>query len=184
MHPLLDVFERNVATFPDRPAVRDQSLTLDFKSLRAIAAGLSTQITTQADRQHVGIMAPTSAMGAAAILACWYAGKAPVPLNFLLGPEALSHVVRDAGLDCVLATEHFINSLAPLNLKSLILSAETLVPGQTTTPAASADDLAVIIYTSGTSGMPKGVCLSFDNISSNAAGSIEHAANEFGSGFF
>ena len=175
MHPLLDAFERNVAAFPDHPAVRDRTLTLNYERLCAVAAGLSKQISRQTKRQQVGIMAPTSAAGAAAILACWYAGKTPVPLNFLLGPEALEHVVRDAGLDFVLATEHCANALAPLNMNVLLLNAESLRPDQTQTPAADPDDLAVIIYTSGTSGLPKGVCLSFDNITSNATACIEHA---------
>ena len=175
MHPLLSEFEQNVAATPERPALCDQSLILDYQSLRAVAAGLATQIQSQTAQPHVGIMAPTSSACAAAILACWYAGKTPVPLNFLLAPEELGQVVCDAGLDCVLTIEHFAAALEPTGLRTLLLSAQTLVPGQLEAPSAQADDTAAIIYTSGTSGAPKGVCLSFGNIVRNARAGIEHA---------
>ncbi|MFQ5807153.1 MAG: class I adenylate-forming enzyme family protein [Phycisphaerae bacterium] len=175
MHPLLNQFEQVVATQPDRPAACDQSLMLDYKSLRAVAAGLAERIAAETGRPRVGIMAPTSSACAAAIFACWYAGKTPVPLNFLLGPDQLGRVIRDAGLDCVLTVEHFAASLAPTGLKTLLLSAQTLGPGQVEPPPAEAGDTAAIIYTSGTSGDPKGVCLSFDNLVQNAQACIEHA---------
>ena len=175
MHPLLNEFERNVAASPDRPAVCDQSLILDYRSLQAVAAGLAGQIRSETKQARVGVMAPTSSACATAILACWYAGRTPVPLNFLLGEQELGQVVHDAGLDCVLTIEHFSAALAPTGLKTLLLSAQTLVPGQIETPSAKASDTAAIIYTSGTSGTPKGVCLSFDNLVRNAHACIEHA---------
>lgn len=175
MHPLLNAFERNVAASPDRPALCDQSLILDYQSLRAVAAGLAAQIQSETEQPRVGIMAPTSSACAASILACWYAGKTPVPLNFLLGPRELGQVVRDAGLDCVLTIEHFAAALAPIGLKTLLLSAQTLVPGRLETPSAASSDTAAIIYTSGTSGDPKGVCMSFDNLVQNAKACIEYA---------
>jgi len=175
VHPLLSEFEQVVAAQPDRPAACDQNLMLDYKGLRAVAAGLAGQVVTETDRPHVGIMAPTSSACAAGIFACWYAGKTPVPLNFLLGPDELSKIVRDAELDCVLTTDHFTATLAPAGLKTLLLNAQTLVPGHLDPPPADAADIAAIIYTSGTSGDPKGVCLSFDNLVQNAEACIQHA---------
>jgi long-chain acyl-CoA synthetase len=175
MHPLLSKFEHNVNAAPDRPAVCDQSLMLDYRSLRAIAAGLGERIRSQSAQPRVGIMAPTSSACATAIVACWYAGKTPVPLNFLLAPEELGQIASDADLDCVLTIEHFKAVLDSLGLNALLLSAQTLAPGQSEAPAADAGDTAAIIYTSGTSGAPKGVCQSFDNIVRNAEACIEHA---------
>jgi long-chain acyl-CoA synthetase len=175
MHPLLSEFEQNVATTPDRPAVCDQSLILNYQNLRAVAAGLAGRIQSHATRPHVGIMAPTSSACAAAIMACWYAGKTPVPLNFLLAAEELGQVVSNAGLDCVLTIEYFAAALEPIGLKRLLLNAQTLAPGQLDMPAAEPSDTAAIIYTSGTSGMPKGVCLSFENVVRNAEACIEYA---------
>ena len=174
MHPLLRLFERRVAETPAKLAACDQNLMFDFRSLRAVAIGLSKSIQVNSERTHIGIMAPTSAAGAAAILACWYAGRVPVPLNFLLGPEELAKVVCDADLDCILTVSMFASLVAGSSASIVWLSAQTLVPAEGDAPPARENDLAAVIYTSGTSGDPKGVCLSFANVVSNATGAIEH----------
>lgn len=178
-HPLLDTFESALARVPDRLAAADQGLMLDYKSLRAVAAGLAVQIDERTDRPHVGILAPTSAACAAAIFACWYAGRVPVPLNFLLAPEELGRILHDAGLDLVVTIERFEPAVAAAGLKPLVLSGRTLVPpppGKAVhAPARGPQDTAVIMYTSGTSADPKGVCLSFENLARNVSACIDHA---------
>ena len=175
MHPLLDIFEKNIDASPERTVLGDPSLMLDYRGLRAVASGLAASIRSETDRPRVGIMAPTSTACGAAIYACWYAGRTPVPLNFLLGPEELIKIIRDAGLDCVIAIDLFAEKLAPTGLKVIPLNAQTLVPGAGSAPEAKPNDIAAIIYTSGTSGDPKGVCLSFDNLVQNTKAAIQHA---------
>lgn len=175
MHPLLDQFEKNCAAHADHPAACDQSLVLDYRSLRAVAAGLADQIAAQTAQPRVGILAPSSSAGAAAIFACWYAGKTPVPLSLLLGPAELGKIIRDAGLDLVLTIQHFAPAVAATGLNALLLNAQSLVPGQRPAPQAGPTDIGALLYTSGTSGDPKGVCLSFDNLVQNATACIAHA---------
>lgn len=178
-HPLLDTFESSVARVPDRLAAADQSLMLDYRSLRAVAAGLAVQIAQRTDRPHVGILAPTSAACAAAILACWYAGRVPVPLNFLLAPRELGDILRDAAPDLVLTIDRFEPAVAAAGLRTLFLDGRTLAPpppGRPVhAPQRGPQDTAVILYTSGTSAEPKGVCLSFENVARNVSACIEHA---------
>ena len=71
--------------------------------------------------------------------------------------------------------DHFKQALAPTGLNTLLLDAKTLVPGRAEAPDAEPSDIGAIIYTSGTSGDPKGVCLTFDNLVQNAKACIEHA---------
>lgn len=175
MHHLLSEFEATVARQPDRPAACDQSLVLDYKSFRAVACGLSRQIGEATAAQRVGILAPTSAACAAAIFACWYAGKTPVPLNFFLSPAELGKIIRDAGFDLIVTVEHFASQVQATGLKSIVLSAKTLVPGAASAPAAGEADTAAFIYTSGTTGDPKGVMLTFGNLVSNAHAAVQHA---------
>jgi len=141
VHPLLSEFEQTCARQPDRPAACDQSLALDYKGFRAVAAGLAAQIAAQTRQPRVGIVAPTSAACAAAIFACWYAGKVSVPLNFLLGPEELAKIIRDAELDLVVTIERFAPNLAGTGLRTLLLNAQTLVPGNTAAPMPSREML-------------------------------------------
>lgn len=175
MHPLLDRFEQVVAADPRRVAASDPNLTLDYGGFQAAATGLAEQVAGQSTRPRVGTLLPTSTAGAAAIFACWYAGKTPVPLNFLLSSAELAAIVRDADLDLVLTIEPFAADVQSLGPRSLVLNAPSLTPGRRAAPHASVRDLAVVLYTSGTSGHPKGVCLSFDNLVQNSTACIEHA---------
>lgn len=175
MHPLLDRLDRNVTQRPNHPAACDQSLSLSYAALRAVACGLAGKIAAQTDRPRVGLLAPTSTACAAATFACWYAGKVPVPLNFLLAPAELAHIIRDAELDLVLAIDKFVPAAEATGLRVLPLNAQTLVPGDRPAPSASLQDTGVVIYTSGTTGEPKGACLSFDNLAQNVSACIAAA---------
>lgn len=174
MHPLLDPFERQVDQRPEQVAVGDPNLILDYRALRAIAAGLAGRIDAATDKAQVGVLAPTSTAAAVAIVACYYAGRVPTPLNFLHPPEALARIVADADLDLVLSVELFAPMLAALPVRGLMLGPETLTPGQRQPPSADPAAQGALLYTSGTAGDPKGVCLSLRNLAANASASIEH----------
>lgn len=175
MHPLLDPLERNADDRGTHLAASDATLSLDYRSFRAIACGLGAQIAAQSERPRVGILAPTSTACAAAVFACWYAGRTPVPLNFMLAPRELERILRDAGLDLVIALDRFAPAAQAAGLKALVLGPETLRAGTGTAPPVAPDDIAAVIYTSGTSGEPKGVCLSFANLSQNISASMAAA---------
>lgn len=176
MHPLLSLFEARVAQNTERLAVGDPTLCLNYASLHNLAGHLATQLSQTTGRAHVGVLAPTSAAGAAAVLACWYAGRVCVPLSFLLTPPELAALVRDAALDVALTTERFVPLCQELGLRPLLLeSTERAQTPPPEPPAAATSDTAVLLYTSGTSGDPKGVCLSFENLIHNALACIEHA---------
>ena len=89
MHPILDAFEQTCTARGRNVAASDQSLTLDYASIRSFAAGLGRQIADRTGLERVGILAPTSTACAVSVFAAWYAGKIPIPLNFLLPAPAL-----------------------------------------------------------------------------------------------
>lgn len=167
MHPLLDQLEALCATHGDRLAACDETLSLDYRGLRAVAGGLAQQVDALSGRPRVGILAPTSTACAASVFACWYAGRTPVPLNFFLAPGELARIVRDADLDLVITIERFAPVANAAGLRTLVLGPDTLTPAGVPAPAAAPDELGVVIYTSGTTGEPKGACLTFDNLVQN-----------------
>ncbi len=175
MHPLLDAFEQHVDAQPQRLLAGDQSLQLDYASFRAVAAQLGDQIAGATTAPRVGVLAPTSAACAAAIFGCWYAGKVVVPLNFLLQPGELAPLTREAELDLIVTTDMFAPLVTAVGAVPLLLNSRTMTAGTRPAPSAQRHDTAAILYTSGTSATPKGVCLSFENLVSNARGCIEHA---------
>ena len=172
---------QQVQAAPQAPAVIDDQQALTYAELSAAAVAVARQAAGQTDRQFVGIALPTSAAFPCAFFGALAAGKAAVPINSLLTPDVLAHVVRDAGLDTIITSSVFRETFAPLDVNTVLIEdlldtrsdsdpAEHLAaPGADKHP----NDPAMIIYTSGTSGAPKGVVLTDRNLLANVDSSAE-----------
>ena len=170
-------------TRPDRAAVVDDSIALTYGRLARVAAVLRSVVlqATRADR--VGICLPACALFPPTLLGVLWAGKKAVPINFLLSEDELAHVVRDAGLDLMISVRHFDTLLARLPVRRVLLEdlpirrgvALSFLSRRPPLPSADPDDTAVILYTSGTSAVPKGVELTQRNLKSNCDNCIVSA---------
>ncbi len=167
---------------PRGAAVRDPFVEMDYGRLTRLAATFRRLILQESGRPNVGLMLPTTAAGTAAIYGALWARRAFVPLNFLLQPPEIARIVEDAGLDLVIATRHFEPLLAGVPVRTLYLENLGLkrrylwsrLCRMPEPPDVDPDDPAAILYTSGTSGEPKGVCLTHRNLHGNAVAVIEH----------
>lgn len=167
LHHLL---EHNGAA-ADRIAVvdGDRNLTYgDFAERTAdLAAALQGAGIQRGDR--VAIFLPKSLEECWAIFGTSRADAVFVPVNPLLKPPQVRHIVADAGARIVLTSrtlqETATEALAGLDDVLLILAED--VPQRTAEPArprSIGEDLAAILYTSGSTGRPKGVMLSHRNL--------------------
>ncbi len=137
-----------------------------------LASWLFASALDRSRAPRVGIMLPTSGLFPAALLACWQRGRVPVPLNYLASREELAHVCLDAGLDACFTVGKMIDvvgGLPPGVDPILVERLPKRVPRpRLLIPSSTDRDLAVLLYTSGTSGRPKGVMLSNGNLLANA----------------
>ncbi len=171
-----------VSDFTDAPGA-SSAAGITWLELAARAVALSKYIRQQTDRPTVGILLPSSSAFVVSFYATLLAGKAAVPMNFLLGQREIGHIIQDSGIDTVLSAPPLSEKLAGVPLKIVDL---TKLPQQTPPSAgdfenphvAAPDALATILYTSGTSGLPKGVCLNHGHVQSNVEACIQHVFNE------
>ena len=165
--------------------------TRTFGQLAAAAAGIAQLLTGVTNRPSVGLMLPAGAGFVASFYGTLLAGKSVVPINFLLGEKEIAHVIADSGIDTIISIPQLSGKFNVPGLKIIDLvelakrAAESgRAPGdalealKTRLPNPKPDDLAVLMYTSGTSGLPKGVVLTFNNLQSDVDACIEHARLE------
>ncbi len=154
----------------------------DFRRWRGIgmlyaAAHLAKAIKATTDQPRIGVMLPTSGLFPIALLAAWRLGRTVVPLNYLLSKEDLAFVINDAGLDAVVTIGPMLDFAGPLPDHVKVIATEKIkykgLPPRTRRVRMKDDEPAVILYTSGTSGRPKGVILTAGNLSANVDQIVE-----------
>jgi len=139
-------------------------------------------------QKMVGLLLPPSAVGAFTNFAATLCGKIPVNLNYTLSQESLDSCIRQCEIQTVITTQALLDrtklqisvktilieeaASKPRVLEKLVAAALWLLPARALTRwfagrAITMDDLATVIFSSGSTGEPKGVMLSHYNIASN-----------------
>ncbi len=163
---------------PNREIIVDDRRSYRGKELLVAGMHIADLIESKSSAQTIGLLIPTSgAMGFAAY-GTWLAGRTAVPLNYLLDEPTLNYVVQDCGCDLLLASRKLVEHLGFVPRCRKIVYLEDMdfrkAPSPRTPRATPPSELAVVLYTSGTSGKPKGVMLTHKNLLSNAIQMHEH----------
>ena len=146
--------------------------------LKMKAALVAHELDRRGAGRNVGILLPNSPLFAISLLGVLMSGRTAVPLNPVYVAGEFGHIFRDAGVRHVLTSNETQLRCAPA--LSAVPSAPELVDVHAacaatvhgnTYPAANPDDVAMILYTSGTTGRQKGVMLTHRNLASNARAS-------------
>ncbi len=152
-----------------------------------------------AGQEKVGLLLPPSVPGALANFAAMLLGKVPVNLNYTISEEALASCIRQCQIKTVISSRGFLDKVKikvsgevvfledvvanpGIGEKILAVLAATLLPGAWLERSfgqankVTLDNLATVIFSSGSTGEPKGVMLSHYNIGAN----IEQLEQVFG----
>jgi long-chain acyl-CoA synthetase len=160
------------------PALRMEDAVLTYGEFRdaalTVAASLHARGVAPGDR--VGLVLPNVLSFPVAFYGALLAGAAVVPMNPLLKAREVEYYLRDSGARLVVAleasAEPVVAAAAAVGVAAVTVGPGLPEPLMDAEPLAAAveradDDLAVILYTSGTTGQPKGAELTHANLAGN-----------------
>lgn len=167
------MFEREALRVPNLTAVVDGSRALSYEDLDLQTNQLSRYMCSVASLKpdsRVALILDKSLEMIIAILAAWKTGTAYVPLDPAGPPERINHIIKESSPRLVIGHDKFVSPLScgcpVVGLDSIV--AQDAVRQQPTGPVMSgtrSHHLAYIIFTSGTTGQPKGVLVENGGVS-------------------
>ncbi len=175
---LSEQFDSTVRRYPDRIALVDEvGKSWTYKVLDDEVNRLAGRLQTEVRGSVVGILLLNSQRYLVSMLSIWKAGKTAVPLNYLLPPEDLGFILKDSGMSGLIGSKFFDEAIAKIRPlfgehgKILMADDPDFIPEASGLETGSDQDPALYLYTSGTTGRPKGVILSHANLIANVRSS-------------
>jgi long-chain acyl-CoA synthetase len=141
-------------------AVRDISYARFHADADAVARGLLRRGLARG--ASVGLLAANRAEYLVAFMGIMRAGLVAVPINFKLARETIAHIERDSRIALMLVDgerRHLVGDMPAVRIDDADEWSAFLDAGAHASPAMRDDEYALILYTSGSTGQPKGVPL-------------------------
>jgi acyl-CoA ligase (AMP-forming) (exosortase A-associated) len=194
------IFQRALIT-PDAPALREASQDFSYRALASELHHTANFLLHHglARGERVAVYIEKRVDTVVALFGAAAAGGVFVPVNPLLKPEQVAHILKDCNVRILVTTPERFELLRPVlaschDLRTLVICGDALpaaLDGVTMVnwaerasapdiiPHRAIDgDMAAILYTSGSTGRPKGVVLSHRNLVAGAESVAQYLENQ------
>ena len=166
----------------------------------AVASVLLSDWTKRSSRpgEHIGVVSPSTCGGAIVNIGILLAGRVPVNLNFTAGREAMQSAIEQCGMRTILTSKVFL-AKAKLEQEAGMVFLEDILKSVTgiaklwgllrarLAPVASLvarrdpDAPATVLFSSGSTSLPKGIVLSHFNVVSNCDAVLDRKSTRLNS---
>ena len=180
--PLTEVLRRRAAQSSGKTFIKFEGRKFSFREIDRLADIYATFLLDQGMErgERAALLSHNRPDYVAAYFGIIRAGGVVLPLNTLLTHEEVDSILNDAGVKTCFYDDECRNTVSKLKGKSVCsfvhlndVDRSGTLPGEKRFPTFGPDDVCTVLYTSGTTGRPKGALLTHKNFMSNA-----HAATE------
>ncbi len=157
----------------DKIAIRSRNQSISFRDLVRQVESLASTLNIDPGA-HVALFADNSPNWIVCLYAVWYRGGVVVPIDYSAEPEDLAYMLQDSDPQMVLTDSNGLLKIQEClpgdsqpSFELIRIDPFPVSESSAVKHGSRESDTALILYTSGTTGKPKGVMLSFDNICFN-----------------
>ena len=152
---------KSPAAASDRPCMGDANRVFSYREVEDRAAAFAEQLAERGvgEGDVLAVMLPNSLELLIGILGAWRVGAAATPINPTFTARELDYQLADSGAKLLLALPGTVSGIDLITPEQMRDGPELAVPE----PEIALDQLALLVYTSGSTGQPKGVMLDHAN---------------------
>jgi amino acid adenylation domain-containing protein len=173
---ITELIARHAEATPDAIAARTRDGRITYAELEGAANAVAASIRERVHVDEATIIAVAldrSLDFLTAILGCWKAGAAYLPLDVGLPLSRLERLLDDSGASLVIGDGSAMGELAPSREMTLPIELAKRGGSSSSSRHARPTDIAYVIYTSGTTGGPRGVVVEHRHLVSYALAAAE-----------